>query len=168
MDLKLVSDAVIFNSVRQITDDGMAIFLTNHQLLLTRRSRQMIKLLEDDGIFINAAISIQNPKIPESGTKFLMSIFSRVKNDAIFFGGCKSVLSNDVLHAYNSRINVEGVGVWSTLEDFIGFGEDNTPLIDDPNIHKENLRKKLVASASLFEFFNSDLVSVMGSTLTEN
>ena len=165
MDLKLVSDAILFNSVRQISDDGMAIFLTSHQLLLTQRSRQMIKLLEDEGVFLNAAISIQNPKIPETGIKFLMSIFSRKKNETLFFGGCKSVLSNDVLHAYNSGINVEGVGVWATLEDFIGFSDDNTPLINDPNVHKEILRKKLVASASLFEFFTlGDLVSVMGST----
>ncbi|MDB0004500.1 putative DNA binding domain-containing protein [Candidatus Poseidoniaceae archaeon] len=165
MDLKLVSDAIMFNSVRQISDDGMAIFLTSHQLLLTERSRQMIKLLEDEGVFLNAAISIQNPKIPETGIKFLMSIFSRKKNETLFFGGCKNVLSNDVLHAYNSGINVEGVGVWATLEDFIGFSDDNTPLINDPNVHKEILRKKLVASASLFEFFTlGDLVSVMGST----
>jgi SAM-dependent methyltransferase len=165
MDLKLVSDAIMFNSVRQISDDGMAIFLTSHQLLLTKRSRQMIKLLEDEGVFLNAAISIQNPKIPETGIKFLMSIFSRKKNETLFFGGCKNVLSNDVLHAYNSGINVEGVGVWATLEDFIGFSDDNTPLINDPNVHKEILRKKLVASASLFEFFTlGDLVSVMGST----
>jgi SAM-dependent methyltransferase len=165
MDLKLVSDAIMFNSVRQISDDGMAIFLTSHQLLLTKRSRQMIKLLEDEGVFLNAAISIQNPKIPETGIKFLMSVFSRKKNETLFFGGCKNVLSNDVLHAYNSGINVEGVGVWATLEDFIGFSDDNTPLINDPNVHKEILRKKLVASASLFEFFTlGDLVSVMGST----
>ena len=167
MDLKLVSDAIMFNSVKQISDDGMAIFLTSHQLLLTKRSRQMINLLEDEGVFLNAAISIQNPKIPGTGIKFLMSIFSRTKNETLFFGGCKSVLSNDVLHAYNSGVNVEGVGVWATLEDFIGFSDDNTPLINDINVHKEILRKKLVASASLFEFFTlGDLVSVMGSTST--
>lgn len=165
MDLKLASDAIIFNSVRQITDNGMAIFLTNHQLLLTRRSRQMIKILEDEGVFLNAAISIQNPKIPGTGIKFLMSIFSRQKTDTLFFGGCKSVLSNDVLHAYNSGINEEGVGVWSTLEDFIGFSDDNIPLIDDPKIHKHMLQKKLVASSTLFEFFTlSDLKTAHSST----
>ena len=165
MDLKLVSDAILFNSVRQISDDGMAIFLTSHQLLLTKRSRQMIKLLEDEGVFLNAAISIQNPKIPETGIKFLMSIFSRKKNETLFFGGCKSVLSNDVLHAYNSGINVEGVGVWSTLEDFIGFSDENFPLVDDPKIHKGILQKKLVASSTLFEFFTlGNLKTASGST----
>jgi SAM-dependent methyltransferase len=165
MDLKLVSDAIMFNSARQITDDGMAIFLTNHHLLSTDRTRGMIKILEDEGIFLNAAISMEYPKIPGTRSKFLISIFTKKKSGKLFFGACDNVLSNDVLHAYNSKIDVEGVGVWGALEDFIGFSDDNTPLINDPEIHREILRKKLVASDSLFEFFTlGDLVVNMGST----
>ena len=165
LDLKLVGDAIIFNSVKQLADDGMAIFLTNHQLLLTRRSRQMLELLEEEGIFFNAAISIEAPSIPNTGMKFLMCIFSRKKNEHVFFGGCNNILSDEVLLAYRSGSNQEHVGIWSTLEDFIGFSDENIPLVDDPKIHKEILQKKLIASSTLFEFFTlGDLVSAMGST----
>ena len=165
LDLKLVGDAIIFDSVKQLADDGMAIFLTNHQLLLTRRSRQMLELLEEEGIFFNAAISIEAPSIPNTGMKFLMCIFSRKKNEHVFFGGCNNILSDEVLLAYRSGSNQEHVGIWSTLEDFIGFSDENIPLVDDPKIHKEILQKKLIASSTLFEFFTlGDLVSAMGST----
>ena len=154
--LKLVSNAIIYNSVKQLTDNGMAIFLTNHVFLHRRRSRQMLRLLEEEGIFLNAAISIQSPKIPLSGLKFLMCIFSRKKNERIFFGGGDSVLSDEVLHAYKSEINHESVGIWSTLEDFIGFSENNVPLVDDPSIHKKILQDGLLSPSSLFEYFTLD------------
>jgi len=164
LDLKLVGDAIIFNSVKQLADDGMAIFLTNHQLLIAYRSRQMLGLLEEEGIFFNAAISIETPSIPNTGMKFLMCIFSRKKNEHVFFGGCNNILSNEVLLAYKSGINQEHVGIWSTLEDFIGFSDENIPLVDDPKIHKEILQKKLVASSTLFEFFTlRDLTTANGS-----
>ena len=163
--LKRVSDAIIYNSVKELNHNGMAIFLTDHVFLNEWNRKKMLSLLEEEGIYLNAAISIQSPKIPLSGLKFLMCVFSRKKNERIYFGGGDCVLPDEVLHAYKSGINLESVGIWSKLEDFIGFSENNIPLVDDPSIHKKILQDGLVSPSSLFEYFTlGDLMTSHGST----
>lgn len=157
--LRLVSDAIMYNSLKQLSEKGMAIFLTNHSLLSRNDSKKMIKILQGEGIFLNAAISISSPNIPSTGLKYLMCIFSRVSHGETFFAGCENVKSEAVLSYYKSKDEVGGVCTWSSLDDFIRFNEKGIPIINDSKTHKKNLQASLISPASLYEYFTlEDLV----------
>jgi predicted HTH transcriptional regulator len=157
--LRLVSDAIMYNSLKQLSEKGMAIFLTNHSLLSRNDSKKMIKILQSEGIFLNAAISISSPNIPSTGLKYLMCIFSRISHGEIFFAGCENVKSDILLSHYKSKEEVGGVCTWSSLNDFIRFNDKGIPIINDSKIHKKNLQASLISSASLYEYFTlEDLV----------
>jgi len=150
--IMMAGDAIVLNSLQQLSDNGMAIFLMGPSILSRRDSSLMIEKLEGTGIYLNALISIERPRPSISKTNRTMLIFSKKECENIFFSGCNLSEGEYISELFLSK-NTDGPNhKWAPREKFIGFGENNMPLIDDVPIHKENLQISLKSASSLYEY----------------
>lgn len=171
--IRMVGDAILFNSIQHLSDDGMAIFLSAPSILNRTDSSIMIDKLEQFGIHLNGVISIEKVNRPRTNLNCIMLIFSREENNNTFFSGCQVSDVDKVVKAFNSAPTESRNHKWALREKFIGFNQNNIPLIDDAKMHRENLESGLRSSSSLYEYQTlGDIVLdygfCKGESLSEN
>lgn len=165
--ITMIGDAIIFYSTQHLSDDGTAIFLVGPSFLNRRDSLSLIARLEDDGVYLNAVIGVERPR-PDTKSNGSLLIFSKRENENIFFSGCTLLEGEDTSNAFYSPGKLDSDNNrWAPLEKFIGFGENNIPLINDASVHKENLKKSLRSSSSLYNYQTLEDVMIESKYIKE-